>query len=166
MLNHNKLLWRYEGCNGVKTGYTRKSGRCLVSTATRNGIELIAVTLAAPNDWADHESMLDLGFSSYERRSLANYIVRIPTLPIVGSKTERLELAISQNGEKLSIEDISFPARIGSETKVRLSLPLYKAAEIKADEVIGELLIYEDDRPVLKYDIIAAHEVRSKNRII
>lgn len=61
--NHNKLLWQYEGCTGVKTGYTKKCGRCLVSSCEKNGRELIAVTLNAPDDWHDHSSLFDYGFS-------------------------------------------------------------------------------------------------------
>ena len=65
--NHNKLLWNYDGCIGVKTGFTKKTGRCLVSCAERNGVELIAVTLGAPDDWNDHKKMLDYGFEETER---------------------------------------------------------------------------------------------------
>ena len=62
--NHNKLLWRYPGCIGVKTGYTKAAGRILVSAAEKDGTRLICVTLQAPDDWRDHKQLLDLGFSS------------------------------------------------------------------------------------------------------
>ena len=61
--NHNKLLWQYEGCTGIKTGYTKKCGRCLVSSAKRDGKELIAVSLNAPDDWRDHKILFDYGFN-------------------------------------------------------------------------------------------------------
>ena len=61
--NHNKLLTMYEGCTGVKTGYTKKCGRCLVSSAKRGEKSLIAVSLNAPDDWADHKNMLTYGFN-------------------------------------------------------------------------------------------------------
>ena len=57
--NHNRLLSMYEGAIGVKTGYTKAAGRCLVSAAERNGRTLIAVTLNDPNDWNDHMELLD-----------------------------------------------------------------------------------------------------------
>ena len=63
-VNHNRLLFSYEGMIGVKTGYTQASGRCLVTAARRYGRTLICVTL---NDYycsADHVRMLDSGFSS------------------------------------------------------------------------------------------------------
>ena len=64
--NHNKLLWQYDGCTGIKTGYTKKCGRCLVSSAKRGDTELIAVTLNAPDDWRDHTALFDYGFSLKE----------------------------------------------------------------------------------------------------
>lgn len=63
LTNHNKLLWRYDGCIGVKTGYTRHAGRILVSAAERGESQLIAVTLADPDDWRDHAALLDYGFA-------------------------------------------------------------------------------------------------------
>lgn len=62
--NKNKMLHLYEGADGVKTGYTRGALRCLVSSATRNDQQLVAVTLNDATDWADHKTLLDYGFSS------------------------------------------------------------------------------------------------------
>jgi D-alanyl-D-alanine carboxypeptidase (penicillin-binding protein 5/6) len=62
-LNNNFLLHAYRGANGVKTGYTRESGWCLVATATRHGRKLIAVVLDSPNMYADARRLLNLGFS-------------------------------------------------------------------------------------------------------
>lgn len=61
--NHNKLLWQYDGADGVKTGYTQATGRILVSSAVRDGGRLIAVTMDDGNDWADHAALLDYGFA-------------------------------------------------------------------------------------------------------
>ena len=83
--NHNKLLWRYEGCVGLKTGYTEKAGRTLVSAAERDGLTLICVTLNAPNDWADHASLLDYGFARYEGRIVARSGETVGHLPVEGA---------------------------------------------------------------------------------
>lgn len=64
--NHNKLLWRLEGAQGVKTGYTKAAGRILVSSAMRFGRRLICVTISDPDDWNDHCTLLENGFSRYE----------------------------------------------------------------------------------------------------
>ena len=63
VVNHNKLLFTYPGADGVKTGYTKTAGRCLVSSAERDGVRLICVTLRDPDDWRDHKALLDYGFS-------------------------------------------------------------------------------------------------------
>ena len=60
--NHNKLLWRYAGADGVKTGWTRAAGPCLVASATRNGIQLITVVLDSPDHYRDTIHLLDYGF--------------------------------------------------------------------------------------------------------
>ena len=60
--NHNKLLWRYAGADGVKTGYTRASGPCLVASATRHGIQLITAVLDSPDHYGDTIHLLDYGF--------------------------------------------------------------------------------------------------------
>ena len=64
LTNHNRLLNEYEYCIGVKTGFTKKSGRCLVTAAEKDGCRVIAVTLNDPDDWDDHKRLLDFGLSS------------------------------------------------------------------------------------------------------
>jgi D-alanyl-D-alanine carboxypeptidase (penicillin-binding protein 5/6) len=64
--NKNKLLHMYDGANGVKTGFTKNSGRCLVSSAKRNGMQLIAVVLNHGDMWGDSMNILDYGFDTYE----------------------------------------------------------------------------------------------------
>lgn len=72
LVNHNKMLRLYDGAIGVKTGFTKATGRCLVSAAERDGLTLVAVTLNAPNDWSDHTAMLDFGFENYESVLIAS----------------------------------------------------------------------------------------------
>lgn len=83
--NHNKLLWRYEGCVGLKTGFTEKAGRTLVSAAERDGLTLICVTLNDPNDWADHAALFDYGFANFEARTLTAAGETVCRLPVYGS---------------------------------------------------------------------------------
>ncbi|GIO11734.1 hypothetical protein J19TS2_12890 [Cohnella xylanilytica] len=64
-VNKNKMLFMYDGADGVKTGYTKLALRCLVTSATRGGQQLVAVTLNDRDDWADHRRMLDYGFARY-----------------------------------------------------------------------------------------------------
>lgn len=92
LVNHNKLLRTYEGAIGVKTGYTKKSGRCLISAAERDGTCLIAVTLNAPDDWRDHSAMLDHGFAQYISHSLCSTGNGAGALPVTGGDMEAVDL--------------------------------------------------------------------------
>lgn len=83
--NHNKLLWRYPGCIGLKTGFTEKAGRTLVSAAERDGRTLICVTLNAPNDWSDHTALLDWGFSAWKSCQLAAEGESLCRIPVEGA---------------------------------------------------------------------------------
>ncbi len=92
VVNHNKMLRTYEGANGIKTGFTKMTGRCLVSSATRDGLTLIAVTLCAPDDWRDHTAMLDYGFESFCRVKFADVGQYRVTMPICGSIATQVTL--------------------------------------------------------------------------
>lgn len=100
LCNHNKLLKSYDGAIGVKTGFTKKTGRTLVSAAERDGMTLIAVTLDAPDDWRDHTAMLDYGFASYERLTVAKAGEFTYDFPVVGGKEETVTLT---NQEPLTL---------------------------------------------------------------
>ena len=78
--NHNRLLKAYDGVIGGKTGFTKKSGRCLVTCAERNGLKLIAVTLDAPDDWNDHAKLYDFGFANYERVYFDTQTIKMPVI--------------------------------------------------------------------------------------
>ncbi len=100
LVNHNKLLRTYQGAIGLKTGFTKKTGRTLVSAATREGMTLIAVTLNAPDDWRDHTALLDYGFDCYEKVVLAPVGTFSFSLPITGGKQETVTLT---NDAELSL---------------------------------------------------------------
>lgn len=89
--NHNRLLRSYEGCIGVKTGYTLATGRTLVTAAERDGLTLVAVTLNDRSDWADHTRLLDYGFAHYESVALEG--VSGTPLPVVGGVAESVSVS-------------------------------------------------------------------------
>ena len=82
--NHNKLLWQVSGADGVKTGYTKAAGRILVSSATRDGRRIIAVTIHDPNDWQDHAHFLEKGFSGYQLHRVLERGDRVGTVEVLG----------------------------------------------------------------------------------
>lgn len=83
MHNHNKLLWRLDGVCGVKTGFTKAAGRCLVSCAERDGRRFVAVTLSAPDDWNDHEKLYRAVFDALEEYEIVKTGERAAEVPSV-----------------------------------------------------------------------------------
>ena len=92
LYNSNKMLRRYDGAIGVKTGFTRAAGRCLVSAAERNGRTVIAVTLNDPDDWNDHIALLDDAFSRYSEVTLHEKGDTLAQTQVFGGETDRAEL--------------------------------------------------------------------------
>ena len=84
--NHNKLLWQLEGANGVKTGYTNAAGRILISSVTRMGRQLIAVTFNAPDDWQDHKTLIEDGFSRFTVQQLVRQGQTLGQLELAGGQ--------------------------------------------------------------------------------
>ena len=97
LTNHNKLLWRVEGADGVKTGYTRAAGRILVSSATRQGRRLIGVTINAPDDWNDHTKLLEEGFGRYQVQRLVSAGDVIGNVEIAGGQAGFVKLLADDN---------------------------------------------------------------------
>lgn len=111
--NHNKLLWRVEGAEGVKTGYTRAAGRILVSSCRRGGRRLIAVTVDDGNDWVDHAALYAQGFSALHEECIVHAGDIVGTLDVFGGERESVLIVAS--------EDFSFPLRAGENVSLRLS---------------------------------------------
>lgn len=120
--NHNKLLWQVDGADGVKTGYTKAAGRILVSSATRNGRRLIAVTINAPNDWQDHAYLLEDGFKRYEVRTLVKSGKKLGTAEIAGGQASMVEL--------LAGEDFSYSVAEDEEVSIRFGGPGFVYAPV------------------------------------
>lgn len=154
VINHNKLLKSYEGCIGVKTGFTKRSGRCLVSAAERNGMKLIAVTINAPNDWADHKAMLDAGFDSYHKLSLLNASQQKIWMPVVGGKEQTV---LCTNTDEISS---ILPSNITSENCViSLESPRFLYAPIKTGDSVGKLVCRVDGEIIGESNVTAAYSV-------
>lgn len=148
--NHNRLLKTYDGVIGGKTGFTKKSGRCLVSCAERDGLMLIAVTLSAPDDWNDHAELYDFAFSSYERVYFDSQALQIPI--ISGTKSE---ISVSSNSFSLVMP------KQREEISVRINAPKFLFAEIKEGEQIGKV-IYLSNGKIIATSPLYANENVSK----
>lgn len=123
--NHNKMLWYYEGCNGVKTGFTKKCGRCLVTSAERSGMTLICVTLNAPDDWNDHAFLLNYGFENFKTKTISEKGGKALTFTYDKKYNKSVNLIFEEdfkialgNNESITtnikLNKISLPAKKGS----------------------------------------------------
>ncbi len=115
LTNHNKLLWRVEGADGVKTGFTKAAGRILVSSAKRDGRRIIAVTINAPDDWNDHALLLEDGFSRYTNCRILKKGDRIDCLEVLGGQTHQVEI--------LAAEDFSYALAPEEQPQIVFSGP-------------------------------------------
>jgi len=141
------MLKGYEGAIGVKTGYTKKSGRCLVSAAERDGVRLISVTLDAPDDWRDHTAMLDYGFETYESLLLCDSGELVINHSVIGgrenytvvSNKDALRITLPRKHAPIERKIELFPF---SYAPISADEPLGKAVFICDGEVIGEIELY------------------------
>lgn len=152
LINHNKLLRQYEDCVGVKTGFTKKSGRCLVSAAERDNMLLIAVTLDAPDDWRDHTSLLDYGFSLYEGRELCEANTFFFDLPVIGGKAETVRIS-ARNQASVVLERDSAPLKPSFE------INRFAIAPIKEGQVLGMIRYTQNGRTVATVPLLAEESV-------
>lgn len=143
--NKNKMLNMYDGADGVKTGYTKKAFRCLVSSATRNGQQLAVVTLNDGDDWHDHQKLLDWGFKHYPLSSLAEARHQIPGGNLIYGTSFRYPL------EQTELEKIKATVSLVDAGSVHYSLGERGSMNFYLDGVaIGSVPLYEKDSQRLK----------------
>lgn len=149
LTNHNKLLNSFEGAVGVKTGFTKKSGRCLVSAAKRDGKYVIAVTLNDPDDWLDHKNMLEYGFSAINTTEIAPDMKEIE-LPVIGGAKKTLTVEM----QSLIVNSVDT-----SGFEYAVNLPKFLYAPIKKGEKIGSIVFTKNKEEIKRIDLCAKEDV-------
>ncbi len=151
LTNHNRLLWKYADTIGIKTGFTKKSGRCLVSAAERDGVFLVAVTLNAPSDWNDHITMFEYGFSKCKGVSVGCNLNGV-RLSVVGGEKQSVDLRLSYEPIWLMDEKCSY----------RLMIKPFEYAPVKAGEIVGTAVFFSGEKIIDEVPIEAADFVECK----
>ncbi len=150
LTNHNKLLKMYDGAVGVKTGFTKKSGRCLVSAARRDGKLVIAVTLNDPNDWQDHSALLEYGLNAIKQTKYSPKYSSY-NIPVI-------------NGEKGEIEAFIEPITINSLETENITdtvyLPKFVYAPIKQNDVLGRVVYKQNGKILAEKQILANSDIK------
>lgn len=150
LTNHNKLLNMYEGAVGVKTGYTKAAGRCLVSAAQRDGVTLVAVTLNDKNDWQDHKELLDYGFENSKTVSCT------PDIP------ETLAVVSEDNlSVKLKCDTVKVGISLDDSLTYKVVLPQFVYPPLNEGDTVGFVEVLCGEKQVTTVNITADCEIKS-----
>ncbi len=151
LYNTNKLLERYPYCIGIKTGFTDEAGRCLVSAAEKDGVELICVTLNASDDWNDHVKLYDYGFSCVQ---LTDIPEKTAFIEVVGAQANYVGLSLAQ---KLSVGALMGDV---SAVSCKIKTAPFAYAPINKGDVLGIAEYYYNDEIIAQIELLATNDVQ------
>ena len=156
--NHNKMLNLYVGADGVKTGFTKRSGRCLVSSATRDGMQLIVVTLNASDDWNDHKAMLDFGFANFGIKTILRDGEYMKTVPVINADDVRLAI--------IAESDLSVALKTGDLKNVIIAYncPQTVSAPIIEGQILGEAVATLNDTIIGQVNLVSRSDIAVNNK--
>ena len=146
LTNHNKLLWRYDNAEGVKTGYTKAAGRILVSSAKEDGRRLIAVSINAPDDWNDHERLLSWGFEQYTHQTIVAAGDPVGTLEVFGRGATVVPVVAE--------EDFVFPLADGEEPEIVIPGAGFVYGPVEAGTSAGTAYVVLNGHPIGKIPLL------------
>ena len=154
LINKNKMLSLYEGADGVKTGYTKEAGRCLVSSATREGMRLVCAVLDSPDMYNRSAELLDDCFARYSMRELFN-----------GEKFEREIPTDGTAGKKCRVScfgQFFYPLAEGEEkfVEVRETLPDILALPVHKGDETGKIDVYLQNQLIFSEKIVSIMDVQ------
>lgn len=142
--NHNKLLARDENYFGIKTGFTSKAGRCLVSAKNYNGNKLICVTLNAPDDWNDHISLMSECEKKYNEYEISDKL----KIDIVGAQVDTVSASYQKKYYILS------------DLRLEIYHSPFVYAPVKKGDVVGYVYVYSKEKLIERLPIEADEEVK------
>ncbi len=151
LINHNRLL-KDDGVIGGKTGFTKKTGRCLVTCYDKNGVRLVACTLNDPDDWADHRELFAYGYKLYKFTRLEAAGELPEYAHVCGGESDRIRLKLTK--------ELSATLRDSTSCHRVLNIKRFYYAPVSDGEVMGQLCYYENGRLICSANIVAVGEVK------
>ena len=160
LANTNKLIRRYDGATGLKTGYTASAGYCISATAEREGMELIAVVMkgeTADKRNADAKALLNYGFSAYALVSAAPE-EPLPALPVTMGEVDTVALMLPPDALTAVVEKAQAAA-----LERRIDLPESLPAPVRQGQQVGTLTLRSGDTELLTVPILAAEDAAGRS---
>jgi len=151
--NKNKILWNYEGGNGIKTGFTKEAGRCLSAAAEREGMQLVSVVLCAPDMFNDCMALMDYGFKNYD------YSLIVKAGEKIG------EIAVKDGVEKsfpvYTEKDVCFPLtqEEAANLKKRVYIEETLTAPVKKGQQVGRIDLWLGEDRIQSVALTAPYDI-------
>ncbi|HEX3033462.1 MAG TPA: D-alanyl-D-alanine carboxypeptidase family protein [Bacillota bacterium] len=161
LINHNKLLWNYEGANGIKTGYTVVAQQCLVGSAQRGDKEYIAVVLGSVGKsiWQDVRHLLDYGFDNFQLVELTKANQMIKTITVKNS--DQVIQAVTAYGRSYSV-----PVGTTVKPTARVQLLPNLQAPVNKGTKVGTLIYSAEGQEIGRVDLVAANSITLKKSVV
>jgi D-alanyl-D-alanine carboxypeptidase (penicillin-binding protein 5/6) len=157
LFNHNKLLWCYRYADGVKTGYTREAGKCLVASATKNGHRLIAVVFNSKLMYDDSRRLFDYGFAKYQLINLVSSRENLGSIDVVSGIKTQVPVLPSRPLTML------FPKGMEKRIKVALEMRKFIEAPVERMQHVGEIQVKLGNEILDRVAVVAAENVPRKS---
>ncbi len=153
LYTHNYLVstQKYEGCDGIKTGYTDRAGYCLVTHVERNGVNLVCVTLNGPDRFNDHRKLYDYALSLYTTYNVDKSDA-YQTSYVIGGEKGQVEL-----GGELS--DFSVRSEYAENIEVKINVENFVYAPIVEGEYLGSVKYVYGNNVIAEFPLTAQHDV-------
>ena len=154
--SENQMLWLYRGGNGIKTGYTDSAGRCLISAAKRDGIQIISVVLDSEYMWNDSILLLDYGFQNVKFEKLVKAGEVVKNIPVMSGRRKSVQVQTT--------EEIVMPIFGNDEPyQVVYDMPKVLNAPVTNGQKIGKVRVMYGDKEAASTDIIATADIEQKS---
>lgn len=157
MMNKNKMLFQFEGGDGVKTGFTGKAGRCLVSSATRNNWQLCSVVLNCGPMWDESAAILNYGFNNFSKQKVVDSEKTYQQLKVIAGKQDVVEIKPTNDFyipiNQKEMDNLIFVPALDYNNKA----PIHKGSKA------GELKIYIGNEYISSIDLEYRQSIESKS---
>ncbi|CAM2910290.1 D-alanyl-D-alanine carboxypeptidase family protein [Legionella worsleiensis] len=156
--NRNRLLWRDNQVDGIKTGHTNEAGFCLVSSAKRDNMRLLAVVLGEPNDSSradDSEKLLNYGFRFFETHELYKSGQSITELPLYKGVVDKINVGLNDD------QFITIPAGQYQRLNISTKVPSYLEAPVKKGDKVGDLVVQYDGNVISTRPLYALQDIEA-----